>query len=271
MRLICAYPSVCLYPDAYAAHLDEMRGMGFCTVVLCVPEHYVTYSLPAVQDIIRATHAAGLACWADPWAVAGVFDGEAPHAPTGDPDAVVRAWIDAVGNTHPSERPDAVFLDNPHPADPARIAAWAAQARGYGMGCQVCLSAVRHAGDLELFRRVAALDGVDGIWTDPYCLDRARAAAFDVEGFVGGWARDLAGIGAEAGKESGVWVQGWGLPAGVEVLPVRAARAALGAGVDGVGFWGFRACPTWQGRPDRHEAVWRGFGSWARGVRDDEA
>jgi hypothetical protein len=266
MRLICAYPAANLYLDAYAAHLTEMQSMGFDTVVLCVPEHYVVHHLASVFSLIAVTRAAGLKCWVDSWRVAGVFDGEAPFTPPASPaaaDAAVRRWIAAVASGPPAARPDAVFLDNPNPAVPSQIAAWAAQARGLGVGTQVCLSADRHDGDLDLFRRVARIDAVDGISTDPYCL--SGRPDFPIEEYAGQWAHDLAEIAGAAGKEAAIWCQGFGIPEGQEDWPVRAAEAAREQMVDGVGFWPFRAGELMPNRPARHEEVWRRFGTWLRG------
>lgn len=261
LRTICSYHGN-LYLDAYVVHLDEMRGMGFGTVVLCCSESHVAFHLPAVRDMVVATHEAGLECWADPWGVAGIFDGEAFHQPTGDPDTAVRRWIEAVGNADPAGRPDAIFLDNPHPAVPALIGAWGAQARALGMGCQVGLSADRHRDDPEIFRRVAWLDVVDGIATDPYALGRIED--FDVETSVVPWAKLLATVAAWSGKSATIWVQGFRLPAGHEDLPIRCAEAALGHGIGGIGFWAFRACEPWRERPEDPRGVWARFGAWLK-------
>jgi hypothetical protein len=264
VRWICSYYGN-LYADAYAVHLAEMKAMGFTTVVLCVPEHYVTHSLGAVHSLVAATHAAGLECWIDPWGVAGVFDGEAPHNPTGIPEATIAWWIDSIGNAPVEARPDAVFWDNPKPAVPYLIGAWAARARTYGMGSHVSLSADRHKDDLTLFRRVAGLDVVDGIGTYPYILEPSRVADFDIEQYVGNWAHDVAKIASSEFKMSHVWFQTFGLPAGHEDIPIRAAQVALTHGVNGLGVWSFRACETWQNRPERHREVWERFGAFMRG------
>lgn len=263
MRLICAYHNN-LYLDAYEAHLAEMRAMGFDTVVLCVPEHYVRFSLPAVRDLIVATGRAGLACWADPWGVAGVFDGEAPHDPAREPEATIAAWLLLVAGDR-AARPDAVFWDNPHPADPARIGDWTSQARRLGMGSVVCLSADRHRDRVETFGAVAARPTVDGIGCDPYCLGRNER--FDVEGHVSGWAERMVGLAAASGKEAHVWVQGFNLAEGYEDLPVRAARTALARGVGGIGYWSYRSCEATSNRPARPRETWRRFGEFAAGLK----
>jgi hypothetical protein len=261
-RFLCAYPAANLYPDAFASHLNEMAGLGFDTVVLCVPEHYIQHSLPIVRELIRLTRSAGLQCWVDPWAVAGVFDGEAPHAAGGKPEATIAWWIDALGRAPQDCRPDAVFWDNPRPAEVHRIAVWGARARGFGMRSHVCLSADRHKGDLGLFRRVAGLDVVDGVFTDPYVLCPDRAADYPIEDYVAGWARALAEIAEETGTLAGCWVQGFGLPAGCETIPVRAAQAAMRQGIGAVGFWAFRSCAGWVNAPERPREVWDEFGRW---------
>lgn len=265
-RFLCAYPAANLYLDAYRVHVEEILGMGFDTIVLCIPEHYVAYHLPVVREMIAATHAAGLGCWADPWGVAGLFDGEAFHRPTDVPDTIVRCWIEAVGNVDPECRPDAIFLDNPCPAIPSLIATWGAQARALDLGCQVCLSADRHRDNPDLFDRVADLDVVDGIHTDPYCLGRIEE--FRVDTSVQPWAGRLARAARQFGKRATIWVQGFRLPAGSEDLPIQAAQVALDQGIDGIGFWSFRASEPWSGRPADHRKVWTRFGAWLRDRRD---
>lgn len=238
MRVISYYglPS----GDVYSTHLAEIKAAGFNVVVLCVPEHYAADHLPAVRDLIAATKRTGLECWADPWRVGGVFDGEAPFEPGQDPDAMVCWWIDQVGSAPEESRPDAIFFDNPWPSDVHSIAAWAARAKGYGISSQICLSADRHRDDLlrdDLGRHgeVARLAVVDGCWADAYalCPDQLKNPL----DLVGAWAGRMASIAAATGKPCGVFTQGFGLDPGHEDLPVRAAEVARSRGIDHLGFW----------------------------------
>lgn len=267
MRLICAYHN-CLYLKAYRLHLADMTSIGFDTVVLCVPESYVTFSLAAVRDLIRATHDAGLELWADPWGYPG-FDGEALHSvrAAADPEAALVCWLDALAHEDPRARPDQVFWDNPFPADPARLAGWAARAAERRMGSIACLSADRHVHELRRFYRVARLPGVEGIGCDPYCL--GRNAGFDVAGHVGTWAGRMARVGRFARVENHVWVQAFNVQAGHEDLPVRAIRAAVAAGVSGLGVWSYGGCWPNSHRPANPETVWRRIGRCLRSLNDE--
>lgn len=255
-RWICAYPAANLYLKEYKLHLKEIKKIGFTTVVLCIPEHYLLFSMNTVGKMIGATREVGLECWADPWGVAGVFDGEAPHRSVSDTHGVVGWWIDSVG----SLEPDAIFLDNPFPGIPSLIADWGSRAHDLGMGCQVNLSCHRHCWDLDLFRRVASLDSIDGIGTDPYCLGRMES--FDVDVFVGTWAERLAEIGRASGKPACVWVQGFNIPDGMEDFPVRAVEVALRWDIQGIGFWGYRACESFGISTGNSKKIWATFGTW---------
>lgn len=253
--------------ETFIAHLAEIRAAGFDTVLLCVPWLYATDSdhLSTVRNMIAVTRHAGLAVWADPWGLSGM-DGEADPDPYGDPDRAVSEWLDTIGNAPPESRPDAVFLDNPHALDPPHqadthlIASWGARAKGYGMGCQVCLSADRHRNDRAKFERVARLDVVDGVWVDVNAP--GRPDGFDFEGWVGNWADGMAGIAHATGKPVGAFVPGYGIPVGQEDLPVRAIQVAIARGVEHVGLWwiGWSGPQPTPGGPVYRREVWDGFG-----------
>src|SRR4051794_28772992 len=65
------------YLDHFARDLDEMREHGFSAVVHCVSEQDLEWGMPRIAELFAMTREAGMECWADPWALARVFGGEA--------------------------------------------------------------------------------------------------------------------------------------------------------------------------------------------------
>src|SRR5690348_4848773 len=65
------------YLHHFERDLEEIRAHGFDTVVHCISEADLEWGMRRVAEMFSLTREAGLSCWADPWALAGVFGGEA--------------------------------------------------------------------------------------------------------------------------------------------------------------------------------------------------
>lgn len=261
-RKICAYYGN-LYRDAYRVHLDEMRHLGFNTVLLCVPEHYIIYHQQAVYDLIFETHINDMQCWVNPWRVGGIFDGEAPFGCLSGND-IIRYWINNISCGDGESQPDAIFWDNPYPFILYLIHEWTHLANERGLKNYVCISADRYGIESDKFAKIANLPYVDGIGTDPYSL--GPNDSFDIE-TVGLWAQKLSALGAIYKKETHLWVQGFNIQEGFEDLPIRCVEKIYENGVNNIGFWSFRACEaTSLIRPIHYKQVWLKFGSYLQNV-----
>jgi hypothetical protein len=120
------------------ADLDDMVAHGCTYVVHTFSEEDQRYYARTMSAIVKATQAAGMKAWIDPWGVGGVFGGEAfsfyaarfpQHQQvlsTGEtlpivcpnwPEfrAAMREWVDAALSTGA----DVLFWDEPHFAIPA--------------------------------------------------------------------------------------------------------------------------------------------------------
>jgi hypothetical protein len=63
-------------PRHVRADLADMVDHGCSYVVHCLTETDLAYQLDGMAEIVRLTRNAGLAPWADPWGLCGIFSGE---------------------------------------------------------------------------------------------------------------------------------------------------------------------------------------------------
>jgi hypothetical protein len=115
------------------ADLDDMVEHGCTYVVHSFSEADLLFYRGTIGALVKATHAAGLQAWLDPWAFGGVFDGEAlsryaarfpahqqvlstgetvPAVCPNRPEfrAALRLWVDAAI----AAGADVLFWDKPH-------------------------------------------------------------------------------------------------------------------------------------------------------------
>ncbi len=60
-----------------AADMEDIAASGFDYVVHCATESDLLWGKETMREIYRISHAVGLEVHVDPWAVGGVFGGEA--------------------------------------------------------------------------------------------------------------------------------------------------------------------------------------------------
>ena len=167
------------YLHHFERDLDEMRAHGFDAVVHCVTEADREWGMRRIAEMFAMTRDAGLSCWADPWGVARVFGGEAHSGylarggTVGADDAGLRAllhnWIDDVA----AAGAEWLFWDEPDLGAAGGEGALVPflqdlceRARERGLRNSVCLTST--VPNIPAFPRLAALDSVDDIGTDPY-------------------------------------------------------------------------------------------------------
>jgi hypothetical protein len=270
MRYLVAYFGN-RYLHHFARDLEEIREHGFDGVVHCVTEADREWGMSRIAEMFAMTRDAGLECWADPWAVGGVFGGEAHSAyrarggatAAGDPGlrALVCDWIDAVAAAGAEwafwDEPD-LGLGQAPDALLSFLCAATEHAAARGLRNSVCLTS-REA-NLPALRRLAALDSVHDVGTDPYYACEVGERDPDPEDHVGGWAERVRDAAAAEGKTSHVWVQAFHVAAGHEERIRRCLDIARSRGVTRVGVWGFRACEALDIRPGRPDVAWRVVG-----------
>lgn len=239
--------------------LDRVAEAGASLVVHCVPEDDVAFRRPRVGEIVAASRARGLEVLLDPWAVLGLFGGEAlSFAVAREPDIRQRLsdgrrvpaacpnhprtgdwlarWVDAAIESGAA----GILWDEPH----LWLPAWDDWNDGpldaWSCACDAC--------------RVAWAEGRHGAPGGPFPMEpTAELRAFR--------SRSLLGLLAEAGSRAaaaGLRSQVTGLPVGdhaIEALPW--ADLALLPGVDGIGtdpYWFLHGEPvrpyvgTWAAR-----------------------
>jgi hypothetical protein len=111
--------------------------------------------------------------------------------------------------------------------------------------------------NIPAFPRVAALDSVDDVGTDPYYKLDLDHRDRDPEDYVGVWADRVREVAEEHGKTSHVWVQAFHVAEGQEHRIARCIAVVRSRGVVRVGVSGFRACEALDIRPGRPDVAWR--------------
>lgn len=252
-------------------HLDEIASHGFDTIVLCLSEADLDPRPLVVRaEMTRHARERGFAVLLDPWAVGGVFGGEAgsPFRDAGGTPclrepafrALMDRWLDAATELGP----DGLFWDEPNlrrcgdceGREVEFIAELAGAARRAGLRNSACFTSRER--NLAALEELAATGLVDDVATDPYYAAPPVPGGDDAPPlYVGRYARAVQAISERHGVRCHIWVQGFGLPAGAAWVVEMAARAARDAGVTDLAFWGFRACASVPAiRPPDWRRVW---------------
>ena len=256
------------YLDHLHRDLAEIRDHGFDGVVHCVTEADHEWGMARVAEMFAMTRDAGLSCWADPWGVARVFGGEAHSGylarggTVGARDAGLLAllhnWTDEVAAAGAEwilwDEPD-LGLGHDSDALVSFLADVTSHARERGLRNSVCLTSAMP--NLPVFPRLAALESVDDIGTDPYYKLEVDERDPDPDDYVGVWAQRVRDVAGEHGKTSHVWVQAFHIAGGREDRIARCVGVARARGVTRLGVWGFRACEALDIRPARPEVAWK--------------
>lgn len=254
------------------SHIQEIIDHGFNHVVVCVTEKDIESPerLQHVASTVEAMHARGLTVWADPWAVGGVFGGEAPSRfKTGASEAqrscgcndeisqLTHTWVDAVVKLGF----DAAFWDEPEfkhrDTEGKRIACpgiserefmrhCIAYAHAKGLSSAICLMADEHHPEeqSEFLAELARHPGVIVIGTDPYLPNAFNPDITyeDVESYLLRWDTYEKQAAEPAGVEAMTWVNTFQLEPGHEDQPRKFIDIIRRHGIRNIGAWAFRAC-----------------------------
>jgi hypothetical protein len=90
--------------------------------------------------------------------------------------------------------------------------------------------------ELALWNRLAGIESVDIIGTDPYWW----AKKMDVAPFVAGYAEKIAALAREHGKEGQMWIQNFMITPQTEDYVRTAVRAAYQSGIRNIAAWSYR-------------------------------
>jgi hypothetical protein len=265
MRNICSYFNN-IYPDVFNVHIEEIIQAGFDTIVLCIPDDILRWNLENIKEIVRIAVSRKVNVWADPWGVSQIFDGEAltsyTHLSCLDNYSLkkhVHVWLDKVLEI---EGIEAIFWDNPKTKCRkceidknivGFIRELSSKAKSSFLKNYICMSALETSD--ELFEQIASIESIDGIGTDPYCL--GKRVNFNMRDYVLEHATKIKRLAEKHNKESHIWIQGFNIYEGDEGLPLEAMKGALAIDLDGIAFWGFRACEAISSiRPKNYKKVW---------------
>ena len=121
------------YVECAQQHLRKMKEMGASYVVFTFSENDFFYYKHTMQELFDIAHQMGLEVWADPWAIGGVFGGEAfskflldnldvwqvrndgekvPHACLNS--AKFKEFLKKLVDSIASSKADYIFWDEPH-------------------------------------------------------------------------------------------------------------------------------------------------------------
>ncbi len=150
------------WPHHFQVDLDDIVSHGCTTVVHSFSENDAVFLSESMGKLFAMTRAAGLACWANPWGVLGLFGGEAfsafvprnpdacqilstgQQAPAACPSASttrdwMRRWVDRALDLGA----DTVFWDEPHLYIPDWDDLQFAPDEAWSCRCPRCLDAFR--------------------------------------------------------------------------------------------------------------------------------
>ena len=248
---IIAYPERHDPEDFQRYHLPEILERGFDTILFPICEQTWQFNLHNIKEMREIAEKAGLDTWAGPWALCGIFAGEAlsTFRPNdAGADEVLELWkADVIAAGFRT-----IFLDEPNiDCDPDTLYAWYRRQRTITM---------------PEIRLVTTLD--DEMF-DSLSDEQIRTLPVDSIGVsVYHWTKDITKITRRTlmwtsrlrrlrPNDSHVWIQGFDLEAGAEWIPVMTKQLARTMGVTNFGHWSFRAsrCVATKTPPNWRE-VW---------------
>ena len=132
-------------------------------------------------------------------------------------------------------------------------------ARSEGCRNAVCFLPHQENEEQELtqWERLADIDSLDILGTDPYWWDKK----LDIASFVGGYAEKVARLAGKHGKEGQIWIQNFMITPQTEDTVRTAIRTAYGAGIRNIAAWSYWGAGymAWL-RSEHPERVWNILG-----------
>ncbi|MBI3333090.1 MAG: hypothetical protein HYZ93_03245 [Candidatus Omnitrophica bacterium] len=121
-----------------------------------------------------------------------------------------------------------------------------------GLKASVCLLPVEHSSTVNDWAKVAAIESLEILGTDPYW----RPHQSDVAPFVGRFARRIHELAARFGKEPQLWILNFRIPKGEEARIREAIEAGYKEGIRNFAAWSYYGAAYTSLRAEDPAAVW---------------
>jgi hypothetical protein len=247
---IISYPERHDPEDFADHHLPEILERGFDTILFPICEQTWQYNLSNIKEMREIAEAAGLDTWAGPWALAGIFGGEAISTlrPGREGNVFFELWkADVIAAGFRT-----IFLDEPNvDCDPDVMYEW---------------YQIQRLTTMPEVRLVTTL--ADDMF-DAFSDEQIRTLPVDSVGLsCYHWTKDVSKITRRTlmwtgrlarlrPRDNHVWIQGFDIEAGCEWIPVMVKQLARTMGITNFGHWSFRAsrCVATKTPPNWRE-VW---------------
>ena len=174
-----------------------------------------------------------------------------------------RLFLERYGKPMPTERTDEVRDFHRY-----SMKRFFEQVTGYaaslGMECITCVM----VGDLEKFGAdMLHVPTIQNFGIDPYWFPKERPGERDPFLYVYEQTKKILQRTADAGKDTHIWIQGYGIPSGCEDDIYLATDAAFEAGARSILAWSYRGGESHSYRADNCERVWQVMGEAMAHIR----
>jgi hypothetical protein len=247
---IISYPERHDPEDFVDHHLPEIIDRGFDTILFPICEQTWQFNLSNIKEMREQAEKAGLDTWAGPWALCGIFAGEAVSTfrPGDAGDEVLELWksdVLAAGFR-------TIFFDEPNiDCDPDTLYSWYVRQREITPA------------DIRLVTTISddMFDALDDEQIRSLPVDSVGVSMYH-------WTKDISKITRRTlmwaarlirlrPRDNHVWIQGFDIEAGAEWIPVMTKHLARTMGVTNFGHWSFRASRGVATKtPPRWREVW---------------
>lgn len=227
---VCSYFGN-LYFDAFQLHVEEMKDRGFDTLLLCITETDLLYNLQIFEEFVSYAKKNGMGVWATFW---GLTAGEAIIK-----EGNIEKWLYAVKSIGISE----VMIDEPKTkADIYKFT------DNDFLNYHLCLT-----------------DDTFWNWSDEDIrVLPVKSLGVSCYHWVTNWGKITTRTAAICKRllkvrphDHFIFIQGFDIAEGQELLPQIVKEVAEVTGVNDFGFWGFRcAAATASKRPVNYKSIW---------------
>ena len=121
---------------------------------------------------------------------------------------------------------------------------------------------------LEYTGGLMQLGHVDDFGIDPYWHPENPQRYREPYEFVYNATKDVTALGAQYGKKTHLWIQGYNIPAGFEDEIILATDAAYDAGARTILYWSYRGAESNTYRSQHADVCWRVMGEAVSRVRN---
>lgn len=226
-----------LYFDAFKLHVEEIKSKGFDTVLFCITETDLLYNLETFHEFRVYAESQELNCWATFW---GLFAGEAIISDRLKTYTLMSEWsleIFKIGFRH-------IMIDEAK--DLSFVKYWTCLKM---FDFHLCLTndTFNKLSDEEIINLPVKSLGVSNYhWVKDWQKITIRSQ------------RIAARLNRLRPDDNFVFLQGFDIPDGWELIPVVVKEVCEINGIKNFGFWSFRATEgTASKRPVNHKYIWK--------------